>query len=302
MSPRSNLGPVAVLLIGIAAMATAEDKDTASFDTPQIVTIRGYQDDAMEPFLSRDGRILFFNNLNEPSVNTDIHYAVRIDPLTFEYTGRVGNVNTSALEGVPTMDQNGTFYFISPRDYDKTRATIFTGQFRSGQVAGIRHVPGDLSANKPLWFNMDVEVSADGETLYATDNHKPLLGSGPDVSTLFVARKMKDGSFMRDPRSSEVMKSINAPDALQYAAGISSDERWLYFTRARPRKGEIGIYIATRTSKTAPFDTPRRIEAIQGFVEAPTVAPDNCAIYFHKKIDGRFRIFLARRIACGNHK
>jgi hypothetical protein len=256
----------------------------------------------MEPFLSRDCRILFFNNLNEPSANTDIHYAARIDPLTFEYKGRVGNVNTSALEGVPTMDQNGTFYFISPRDYDKTRATIFTGQFQSGRVTGIRHVAADLSRNKPLWFNMDVEVSADGETLYATDNHKPLFASGPDVSSFFVARKIPDGRFLRDPKSSAIMKTVNAPDALQYAAGVSSDELSLYFTRARPGKGEIGIYVATRPSKTAPFDTPFRIETIQGFVEAPTVAPDNCAIYFHKKIDGRFRIFRARRTACPNHE
>jgi hypothetical protein len=120
MSPGFTLGAAVSLLIGVAATATATDKDAVNFDTPQVVTITGYQDDAMEPFLSRDGAILFFNNLNEPSVNTDIDYAVRIDPLTFEYRGRVGNVNTSALEGVPTMDQNATFYFISPRDYDKS--------------------------------------------------------------------------------------------------------------------------------------------------------------------------------------
>ena len=149
---------------------------------------------------------------------------------------------------------------------------------------------------------MDVEISADGETLYATDNHKPLFGSAPDASTFFVARKMPDGSFMRDPRSNAIMKNINATDALQYAAGISSDELTIYFTRARPGKGEIGIYVATRSSKTAAFDIPLRIEAIQGFVEAPTVAPDNCAIYFHKKINGRFRIFRATKSACRNHE
>jgi hypothetical protein len=89
---------------------------------------------------------------------------------------------------------------------------------------------------------------------------------------------MQDGRFLRDPRSSEIMKNINAAQALEYAAGVSSDELSLYFTRARPSKSEIGIYVATRSSRTAPFDTPLRIEAIQGFVEAPTVAPDNCAI------------------------
>ena len=263
-----------------------------------MVDIRGYQDDAMEPFLSRDGTILFFNNLNEAPVNTDIHYAVKIDALTFEYKGRVGGVNTAALEGVPTMDRDANLYFISPRDYDTTRSTIFTGRFHDGKVTNMQHVAGDISRNQLLWFSMDVEISADGQTMYATDNHKPFFSSQPDVSNFFVAVKTKDGTFSRAPQSDAIMKNINAPNVLQYAAGISADDLSLYFTRADPRKGEIGIYVATRPSKAAAFGLPRRIEAIQGFVEAPTVTPDNCGIYFHKKVDGRFRIFLANKTAC----
>jgi hypothetical protein len=37
------------------------------------------------------------------------------------------------------------------------------------------------------------------------------------------------------------MKNINASNMLQYAAGISADDLSLYFTRADPRKGEIGV-------------------------------------------------------------
>jgi len=290
---KGRLSAAAFLLVGTAAGQRPD-----AFESPQMVSIRGYQDDAMEPFLSRDGTILFFNNLNEGPVNTDIHYAAKVDALTFEYKGRAGGVNTPALEGVPTMDRDGNFYFISPRDYDRTRSTIFTGRFHDGQVTGIRHVAGNLSRNKPLWFNMDVEVSADGRALYATDNSKPLFGSGIDASTIFVAVRTEQGSFLRDPKSDEIMKNVNAPNALQYAAGISADELTLYFTRVEAGKKAIGIYVATRTSKTAPFDVPRRIEAIQGFVEGPTVAPDGCAIYFHKKVDGRFHIFRAEKSGC----
>src|ERR671926_14237 len=35
------------------------------FGTPQRVTIRGYDGEAMEPFITRDGRYLFFNNRND---------------------------------------------------------------------------------------------------------------------------------------------------------------------------------------------------------------------------------------------
>ena len=290
---------VAVMLVRFGAIqAAAADDSAAAFNTPRVVTVQGYRDDAMEPFLSRDGRLLFFNNLNSPSVNTDIHYAVRLDPLTFEYKGRVAGVNTLALEGVPSVAQNGDFYFISPRDYDKTRSTILAGRFRDGQVTDIGHVKGDLSRNKSLWFNMDIEVSADGETLYSTDNHKSLFSSEPDVSNLFVAHKTPAGTFVRDRHSDDIMKNINEAGALQYAAGISADELTLYFTRALPRTQDIGIYVATRPSKAAVFGQPRRIDAIRGFVEAPTVTPDNCAIYFHKKVDGHFRIFLAEKKVC----
>lgn len=232
-------------------------------------------------------------------MNTDIQYAIRVDALNFEYKGRVGGVNTAALEGVPTMDREGNLYFISPRDYDRTRSTIFVGRFQGGQVTGVRHVPGDLSRNAAFWFSMDVEVSADGETLYATDNHKPFFSSTPDVSRFFVARKTPNGSFLRDAGSDGIMKNVNVQDALQYAAGIAANELTLYFTRANPSKGEIGIFVATRRSKSEPFGIPQRIEALQGFVEDPTVAPDNCSIYFHKKVDGHFRIFMAKRRTCG---
>jgi hypothetical protein len=43
---------------------------SAEFANPQRVTIRGYSDDAMEPFLTRDDKYLFFNNSNDPQVNT----------------------------------------------------------------------------------------------------------------------------------------------------------------------------------------------------------------------------------------
>jgi hypothetical protein len=32
---------------------------------------------------------------------------------TFEYKGEIAGANTKALEGVPTMDKNSAFFFIS---------------------------------------------------------------------------------------------------------------------------------------------------------------------------------------------
>jgi len=57
----------------------------------------------MEPFLARDGKYLFFNNLNEPSVNTNLYWAEPVDDLTFQLKGEIGGVNTPALEGVASI-------------------------------------------------------------------------------------------------------------------------------------------------------------------------------------------------------
>ena len=50
------------------------------FGSRQRVSIRGYSDHAMEPFLTRDGRFLLFNNSNDPpseNVSCIITYVVR---------------------------------------------------------------------------------------------------------------------------------------------------------------------------------------------------------------------------------
>ncbi len=289
-----------IIVLGIllsSSLSYGSPTTTPLFDTPQRVSILGYDGDAMEPFISRDGSILFFNNINESPHNTDIHYALKVDALTFRYMGKVGGINTEALEGVPTMDRNGNFYFTSPRDYDADKSTLFTGRYFSGAVSGVHLLQGNVSLHKVFWFNMDSEVSAGGQTLYFTDNHKPLIG-GMDVSELVIARKEASGFFVRDPESSRILANINTPDDFNYAAGISPDELDLYFTRANPDKGTIGIYMASRLSKLAPFEVPQRIDAIDGFTEGPTVEPGNCAIYFHKKVNERFELFRTQKTGC----
>ena len=109
------------------------------FGTPERITILGYErekdSNAMEPFLSKDGRYLFFNNRNDPRTNTNLRYAERIDNTTFRYLGELKGVNTPVLEGVPSLDQNGIFYFVSVRNYKETVSTLFHGKFGENKVS-----------------------------------------------------------------------------------------------------------------------------------------------------------------------
>lgn len=106
--------------------------DYTAFVNEQPVTINGYIGDAMEPFLSRDSKYLFFNNSNDPAVNTDLFYALRIDGLNFQYQGPVQGANGDKLDAVASMDTSGNFYFISTRSYDTTISTLHSAPFASG--------------------------------------------------------------------------------------------------------------------------------------------------------------------------
>ncbi len=277
--------PAVVALAAVLFMPAAR---AAEPQKPQRVTIRGYHTDAMEPFITKDGRYLLFNNSNDPRVDTNLQFATRIDDLTFEYAGSIRGANSAALDGVPSMDANGQMYFISTRSYAQNLATIYHGQFDQGALAGLEVTSG-LAPNKKGNLNFDAEISADGNVLFAVDG-KFSGDPVPDSADIFVA--VRDGnSFRRLPESAAILKTINT-SALEYAPAISTDLRELYFTRA-PRRGHKPPVIlhASRTRTDEPFGTPRPVPLITGFVEAPSLSQDGCWLYFHKNDGGRFAIY-----------
>jgi Tol biopolymer transport system component len=262
---------------------------STDFHTPQRVTIEGYNGDAMEPFISRDGKYLFFNNLNEPKVNTNLHWAERIDDLHFRYRGEIQGVNTPALEGVPSMDRQGNFYFVSNRSYDQTASTLYRAKFADGAMTGVELVPG-VSLAKPGIVNFDAEISADGNTLYFVESEFSILGQPKSAQILFARRN--GNTFVRDATSASILETVNN-DGLDYAPATSASEREIFFTRAN-RTGPA-IYVAKRVSKAVPFEPPLRIAAITGFAEGPTLSPDELSLYYHVKEDGRFVIYRVTR-------
>ena len=286
-APRFAAGVLWALTAPMAAAA-------GEFSGPRAVEIVGYQDHAMEPFVSRDGRYLLFNNRNDPSENTDLHWAERIDDLTFRYSGRIDGVNTTVLEGVPSLDREGNLYFISPRSYKDTLSTVYRARFKDGKAAGVELVKG-LSLSKPGIVTFDAEISPDGRFLYGADGD--LSGGGlPKTADIFVARRAGD-RFERMPDSDRIMASINT-SALEYAPAISSDGLELFFTRLSGALfwRKLTIEHATRKSADAPFAPSQTIAAITGFVEAPSVSGDGKALYYHGKVDGMHRIYRVTRL------
>lgn len=293
------LDDVLTIIVGVRGSAAVAASSNL-FGNPQRVDIRGYDGDAMEPFITRDGRYLLFNNSNDPRANTDLHWAHRIDAATFEYVGPIQGVNTEWLEGVPSLDHHGNLVFVSTRSYDTTYSTLYLGHFEAGVVSAIRILPGTVSRRQASWVNMDAELSGDGQTLYVVSSQFDPGSSVPKSADIQLAMRRGD-EFVLAEDSDRLLAAINTAE-LEYAPAISEDGRELFFTRAtgiivgRAAVGAaLRIYVATRQAPGQPFGAPQLLDAISGYVEAPTITADGSMLYFHKKEGDRFVIYKAER-------
>ena len=285
--------------LGILLASCGMDKQSDNnatrvvFEMPKKVQMLGYTDAIMEPFLDRKGSILFFNNANEAAVNTNLHWSTKINDTVFQYQGEIRGVNTLDLEGVPTMDTLGNFYFVFTGNYGETLATIYQGNFASGLVQNKMLVSG-ISRNTMGWVNFDVEISPDGKMMYFVDGRFDEKG-GPHEADIVLAEK-KEGTFKRSSDLNDILQRVNS-EALEYAAAISKNGLRLCFTRVRaPLNGnsEPRLYMASRKNENEPFSDVERIEEITGFVEGATFNDDDTGIYFHKKENGNFVLYYAK--------
>lgn len=109
-----------------------------------------------------------------------------------------------------------------------------------------------------------------------------------------MAERSGEG-FQRARNSAQIMKHVNTA-ALEYAPCVSADELTLLFTRAHlgvvPR---TAIFLSRRSQRSEPFDPPVQLTALEGFVEGPTLSPDERSLYYHKKEGAKFVIYRASR-------
>jgi len=265
-----------------------------SFSQPVPVAMNGYAGNIMEPFLSRDGSVLLFNNLNSKPENTNLHWATRINDSVFQYNGELTGVNSPNLEGVPTMDSLGRLYFVSDRNYSQTLSTLYQADFSSGHASRVRLLPG-VSKLEAGWVNFDVEVSSDGQSLYFVD--AKFNGSGQPASADLELALITGAGFTRVASTDSTLHNINT-GALEYAASISADGLTLYFTRVSLPFNKHScpeILFSTRPTRKVPFGYPSKIMSVTGFAEAPAIAPGGKILYYHKKENNRFVLCMVRK-------
>jgi len=265
-----------------------------SFANPRPVTIRGYSGSAMEPFISSDGSYLLFNTSNVAPNIPALQYATRIDAQTFEYAGEVLGANEpGVLSGTPSMDLEGNLYFVSPRSYAQTLATVYAGTFSAGTVSALHLVSG-VAGTAPGVVDFDASVSADGSSLYVSVGHFE-AGKGPTSASLTLFDRLGN-SFVADPHSARILRNVNRAGQLDYAACVSANGLELFFTRAIPGSSSPpAIYRAARASTSLPFSQVQRVAAITGFAEAPSLSADGSTLYYHELVGAGFQIEMVTR-------
>lgn len=256
------------------------------FGSPEAVTLLNYTGDAMEPFVTRDGALLFFNDSNAPGRDTQLHVATRVDALTFRHEGELAGANSSALDGVASV-ASGALYFVSTRSYATTLGTLHRGQLRGLAASSVELVPG-VSRGRAGWVNFDAEITASGERLFLVDGLYDAPSMGWQETALLVATRGADGVFSRT--ASTELAAVQWDGGIQYAPSTSADERTLYVTRFARGTTAPRLFVATRPSAREPFCAPREVAEAEGFVEAATVAPDGSIYYHRRDDDGVFRV------------
>jgi hypothetical protein len=280
------LAAVCFTIAGLAGPAVAAPPAPKG---PEPVRIEGYADEAMEPFLSRDGKFLFFNTRND-AANTNIHFAEATDK-GFAYRGVLYGTISFDLDGVPTMAADGRFCFVSPRDYRRTRVSVLCGDFDGKKVKDTLPQP-TLATERMGRLIFDVELSADGKTMIFAEGTFS-GGPVPDEADLYIAT-LGQGGYVRTHEGRRILANINTSE-LEYAPALSEDGLELFFTRpsgiwpfSQPK-----IFRAKRANTDEPFGKPDELR-IDGYVEGPTLAADG-TLYFHKRVSGRFEIWRQPR-------
>jgi hypothetical protein len=195
------------------------------------------------------------------------------------------------------MDLQQGLYFTSLRDYPRSTTTLYHGRFVDGRLSDVRPLAGNLYRPEAPWASLDPDPTPDGQRLYFVQGRFG-GGAGPLEMDLRVARKA-GGDYQLDPRSDEILATINTTEHLEYAPAISPDDLELFFTRAEKSAGghavALHIYRAARSRVTDPFGIPEIVAAISGFVEAPSVSSDARSLYYHRKDGDRFVIYRVTR-------
>jgi Tol biopolymer transport system component len=301
MKKTSDIHGILLVVLLSGCGGSHEAPAAASFGNETEVTITGYSGDAMEPFISGDGRYLFFNSLNTAS-DVRVYHAQKVSDTEFASCGELSGADSAgSLDAVPSMTDDGQFFWVTNDNYPKTYYTgafSFSSTSASGTVSSTASVSGDFYIDKypaELWTIMDAEISRDGGRLYYVNARYSANWTTLEEASIGTADK-SGTEYIKNADTPAVFANINDPSYRVYAPSSSPDGRELFYTRILKTGGtNTEICRAARASLAAPFGEPEVLSITGTMPEAPSLSRDGSKLYYHKKKDEVFHIYMMTR-------
>ncbi len=241
---------------------------------------------------------MFFNSLND-GIQTRLYYATRVDDSTFTFVGEVGGVNepnNPQLNGVPSLDTTGNFVWVSVRDWPNTMENLHRGDYANDSCATINRVHGNFYVYALRWIIMDAMITNDGSELYYCNAFFDTCIS-PCAGTMGIAARVNDSTFNTIANSATILQPVNDTNYIVYAPNLSVNGLELYYTRLMKGTFNTEICVSVRAAVTDTFSSPIVLHAeLPNLPAAPTVNANADLMYYHKKFNGTFAIFLRHRI------
>jgi len=290
------------LLLSFSAILRAQTYPQFGREIP--VTITGDTvPDAMEPFISFDGKYMFFNSLNNGTTTT-LYYAIYTNDSTFSFQGRLNGanlINPPHLDAVASMDTGNRFVWVTTRNYPSTYHNVMRGKFTGNSVIDTGRMLGNIYINIPGWIVMDCMLNYSGNRLYCANAYfNGCAGGVPCISQLNVASMVNDSTYNVMPTSAAQLAKVDDTGYDVYAPNTSFDDLELYYTRLKHGTFQTEVCVSVRNTITDTFSLPSVIYTDPLYViEAPTISTDKMRLYYHKKQGSNFKLYLRYRIHPG---
>lgn len=192
---------------------------------PEVAEFSGQYSDA-DPFVAPDGQKLFFIS-TRPSggklkMDNDI-WMVEKTSEGWDLPQNLGSaVNSSGQELYPTVDRNGTLYFVSMRPGGKGNSDLYSSRIINGRYDQPQNL-GD--AINTRYGEGDACIASDGSFIIFTSTGRPDDMGGGD---LYISEN-KNGSWTPARHLGPKVNSV----AREFCPIISPDGKYLFFTSER---------------------------------------------------------------------
>lgn len=268
--------------------------DSPSFYLPRALSATNTSSDERSPFVTVDGRQLFFSS-DRPGGpgGLDVYVAYRPNAQANFGSG-------SLYDGASTADDESGFflsgdglaaYLSSPRPGGMGQADIWTAARADPQIP---FSPADFSPLAEVnneGHQLDPFLSENGQRLYLTTDG--ILENG-SLADLAVAEWSSAAGVFSEPMA---IPGLDAEGVREGGPSLTSDQRLIVFSSDRPGgPGGSDLWYATRDSADAAFSEPRLLAALNTSDSEGEVfiTPDGCEVFFGRHVDGQWDLFVAR--------